>query len=106
MDASRQLAIKTGVVTRLHKELQVYRDEAVKTQEAIERMEKEAADEYEIRQQRRVLAESERMIPDSEQRLAKAVGDLEDLLDSTEDSHAATEEYKKACAAIKLVRPE
>jgi tubulin-specific chaperone A len=139
---------------RLHKELQVYRDEADKTRNTIEKMEKDAAaDEYEIRQQvraseraaavvdvradlgdssqRRVLAESERIIPDSEQRLAKAIDDLEDLLvrprsvrcslanpdltltrnaarvqDSTEDSHGASEEYKKASAAIKLVRPE
>ncbi|KWU41245.1 tubulin binding cofactor A [Rhodotorula sp. JG-1b] len=107
MDAPRQLTIKTGVVTRLHKELQVYRDEADKTRSTIEQMEKDAAaDEYEIRQQRRVLAESERIIPDSEQRLAKAVDDLEDLLDSAEDSHGTSEEYKKASAAIKLVRPE
>lgn len=89
MDASRQLTIKAGVVTRcvrfpmhapvdrshlccrkltqvpadiphrparqaihrLHKELQVYRDEADKTRSTIEQMEKAAADEYEIRQQ-------------------------------------------------------
>lgn len=81
----------------------MYRDEADKTRSTIEQMEKDAAaDEYEIRQQvraceraaavvdvradfgdssqRRVLAESERIIPDSEQRLAKAIDDLEDLL--------------------------
>lgn len=43
---------RAAIQYRLHKELQVYRDEADKTRSTIEQMEKDAAaDEYEIRQQ-------------------------------------------------------
>ncbi|BGP57903.1 hypothetical protein JCM8202_006250 [Rhodotorula sphaerocarpa] len=108
MDAQRrQLNIKTGVVNRLHKELQVYREEAKKTEAEIKKLEEGEADEYEVRQQRRILAESERMIPDAEQRLAQALGDLEDMLESAEDTEASeSEAYKKAIAALKLARPQ
>ncbi|GEM10661.1 tubulin-specific chaperone A [Rhodotorula toruloides] len=69
-------------------------------------MEAAGEDEYEVRQQRKVQAESQQMIPDSEKRLAKAVSELEELVSSTQDELAETDEFKKAEAALKLANPE
>ncbi|GAA6056994.1 hypothetical protein JCM3770_000111 [Rhodotorula araucariae] len=103
---SRQLTIKTGVVTRLTKDVASYRDEAAKQKAKVAEMVDAARDEYEIRQQRRVLAESEAMVPDSEKRLAKAVADLEDLVASTEDELRGTDELTKAREALRLAEPK
>ncbi|BGP11030.1 hypothetical protein JCM10049v2_006924 [Rhodotorula toruloides] len=103
---TRQLAIKTGVVNRTVKELQSYREEAVELKKRADAMEAAGEDEYEVRQQRKVQAESQQMIPDTEKRLAKAVAELEELLASTEDELAETDEFKKADAALKLAKPE
>ncbi|BGP43103.1 hypothetical protein JCM10450v2_007238 [Rhodotorula kratochvilovae] len=102
----RQLTIKTGVVTRLVKDVSTYRDEAAKQKAKVEQMEADAADEYEVRAQRRILAENEAMVPDSEKRLAKAVADLEDLVASTEDELSASDEFAKAQEALRLANPQ
>ncbi|KAL7338777.1 hypothetical protein BJY59DRAFT_637226, partial [Rhodotorula toruloides] len=105
---TRQLAIKTGVVNRcalflsshplaclitepvwpasrspcsaVRAELQSYRAEAVELKKRADAMEAAGEDEYEVRQQRKVQAESQQMIPDTEKRLAKAVAELEELV--------------------------
>ncbi|GAA6007724.1 Rbl2p [Rhodotorula paludigena] len=103
---TRQLTIQTGVVNRLVKELKSYIAEADKQKERVAQMEDNHDDEYEVRQQRRVLAESEQMIPDSQKRLAKAITDLDDLLASAEDELSATDEYKKAQDALTAAREQ
>ncbi|ORY74787.1 tubulin binding cofactor A [Leucosporidium creatinivorum] len=77
---TRQLVIKTGVVNRLVKEVQSYKNEAHLLKQRADKMEHDGEDVYEVRQQRRVHADSVQMIPDSEKRLAKAVEELEDLV--------------------------
>lgn len=134
------------------KELQSYREEAVELKKRADAMEAAGEDEYEVRQQvrsacstrrpqrrqltlhsamsslpqRKVQAESQQMIPDTEKRLAKAVAELEELVvrprlaphllcslltrsspqANAEDELAETEEFKKAEAALKLAKPE
>ncbi|KDE08175.1 tubulin binding cofactor A [Microbotryum lychnidis-dioicae p1A1 Lamole] len=97
---TRQLVIKTGVVNRVVKELQSYKSEAVTMASRVEKMEQNNEDEAEIRQQKRVHAESLAMIPDSEQRLAKAVAELEDLIEASEEETSGAEELEKAKQAV------
>ncbi|KAI5478063.1 tubulin-specific chaperone A [Pseudohyphozyma bogoriensis] len=98
--ASRQLTIKTGVVTRLVKEVASYRAEAKMLLGRVEKMEADGEDEYEVRQQRRVLADSEMMIPDSEKRLEKAVRELRELVESSQPELGESEEWAKASKAL------
>ncbi|SCV69611.1 BQ2448_2631 [Microbotryum intermedium] len=101
---TRQLVIKSGVVNRVVKELQSYKDEAVTMASRVDKMEQNNEDEAEIRQQKRVHAESLAMIPDSEQRLAKAVAELEDLIvsleEAAEEETPGAEELEKAKQAV------
>ncbi|TNY17928.1 tubulin binding cofactor A, partial [Rhodotorula diobovata] len=89
--STRQLGIKAGVVTRLAKDVTGYREEAHAQEDKVNQMEASGADEYELRAQRRILTEGQAMVPDAEQRLAKAVADLEDLVASVEDELSATD---------------
>jgi tubulin-specific chaperone A len=52
----------------------------VKQQEKVARMRVEGADEHDIRKQVEVQGETEMMIPDTQRRLVKAVGDLKEFL--------------------------
>ncbi|GAA5942718.1 Rbl2p [Sporobolomyces koalae] len=103
---TRQLSIKTGVVNRLVKEVASYKKEVEDNKAVADRMEANGDDEYEVRQARKVQADSAQMIPDSENRLAKAIDDLEELVASAEDDVASTEEFKKAETALKNARPQ
>ncbi|BGP19691.1 hypothetical protein JCM10213_001868 [Rhodosporidiobolus nylandii] len=103
---TRQLSIKTGVVQRLVKEVQSYKEESAQTAQKADEMEQRGEDEYEVRQQRRVAADSAQMIPDSEKRLAKAVAELEDLVASAEEELNGTQEYQKAKDALRSAKPE
>ncbi|GAA6043519.1 hypothetical protein JCM8097_002255 [Rhodosporidiobolus ruineniae] len=103
---TRQLTIKTNVVVRLVKEVQSYKDEAAETKAKADQMEQAGEDEYEVRQQRRVAADSEQMIPDSEKRLAKAVAELEDLVASAEEELNGTQEYAAAKEALRTANPQ
>ncbi|GAA5878856.1 hypothetical protein JCM8547_001490 [Rhodosporidiobolus lusitaniae] len=103
---TRTLSIKTGVVTRLVREVQSYKDESEQTRAKVDALEAEGADEYEVRQQRRVAADSLQMIPDSEKRLAKAVAELEDLIASMEEELNGTQEYASAKEALRLANLE
>ncbi|GAA5846262.1 hypothetical protein JCM5353_005386 [Sporobolomyces roseus] len=103
---TRQLSIKTGVVNRLVKEVASYQNEAEQTKQTADQMEANGEDEYEVRQARKVHADSLQMIPDSEKRLAKAVDDLEELVASAEDDVKSTEEFQKAEQALKAAKPE
>ncbi|GAA5996778.1 hypothetical protein JCM5350_007785 [Sporobolomyces pararoseus] len=105
-NAARQLSIKTGVVNRLVKEVASYKSEAEQTKATADKMEADGEDEYEVKQARKVHADSLQMIPDSEKRLAKAVEELEELVASAEDDVTETEEYKKAESALKSAKAD
>ncbi|XP_056021533.1 uncharacterized protein LOC125650064 isoform X1 [Ostrea edulis] len=76
----KQIKIKTGVVKRLTKEKVSYEEEALKTEEKVEKMKSENKDEYEIKKMIEVLQESKMMVPDTLKRLKAGYADLENLL--------------------------
>lgn len=93
---TRQIKIHTGVVKRLRKELSLYKKEAEEQKLKVERLKTEGEDEYVIKKQVEVLAESEAMIPDCNKRLVKGQDHLRELLEEAEGDLADTEEYKEA----------
>ncbi|WFD32849.1 ribonuclease Z [Malassezia sp. CBS 17886] len=92
----RQLAIKTGVVKRLTKELAVYAQEtdaqAAKTQQYIA----DGRDAYDIKKQ---------MVPDTRRRLADATSDLDVYLHGASDAAKHTPEHVAAVAALAAAQP-
>ncbi|QRV88101.1 tubulin-specific chaperone A [Ceratobasidium sp. AG-Ba] len=74
------MKIKTGSVKRLWKEHNLYRQEALQFKVKYDKLVAEGADEWDIKNAKKVLEEGERMIPDSENRLAKAVIELRELV--------------------------
>lgn len=61
-------------------------------------------DESEIKNMKRILEESESMIPDVERRLATAVAELSDLINSF-PSEEESEEYKIAVEVLVYAKP-
>ncbi|KAG9006040.1 hypothetical protein FRB94_001021 [Tulasnella sp. JGI-2019a] len=76
----RQLKIKTGVVKRQIKELNLYRQEEAENVQKVEKLKAAAADGADIRHAETVLNEAKKMVPDAQGRTGKAVDDLKDLL--------------------------
>lgn len=91
--------IKTGVVKRLTKEKVVYEREVDEQKEKIEKLKEDGKDEYDIRKQEEVLQECLMMIPECKRRLAKAVDDLQKIVDS-EAELKETEEFASAVNAL------
>jgi len=99
----RQLKIQANVVKRLSKEHKLYRTEAEDQKKKVDKFLAEGAEEWDIKNGRRVLDEAHRMILDSETRLAKAVTDLRETVVFAQKSpseFAETEEYKLAEAIL------
>ncbi|KAG7452171.1 tubulin binding cofactor A [Guyanagaster necrorhizus] len=78
----RQLKIKAGAAKRLIKEHILYRKEAEDQQRKVGKLIAEgiSEDEWDLKNAKKVLDECNRMIDDSATRLAKAAGDVEDLV--------------------------
>lgn len=95
----RQIKIKTGVLKRSEKEKRMYQQEAIQEEAKLERMKGDGTDEYVIRKQGEVLAESQMMIPDCRNRIKKAHDDLTGVL-ASEDELKDAEEYKAAKALL------
>ncbi|KAK6345339.1 hypothetical protein TWF718_007257 [Orbilia javanica] len=91
------LKIKTSSVTRLIKEEQSYHKELVSQKARLQRMEENNEDEYEIKQQKKVIAETEQMIPTVQQKLEQAVEAVELQLELVEED---TDERKAAVSAV------
>ncbi|KAF3093067.1 hypothetical protein TWF569_005906 [Orbilia oligospora] len=91
------LKIKTSSVTRLIKEEQSYHKELASQKARLQRMEDNNEDEYEIKQQKKVVVDTEQMIPAVQQKLEQAVEALELQLELIEEE---TDEKKAAVLAI------
>mmetsp|Transcript_29999 Transcript_29999/g.97674 ORF Transcript_29999/g.97674 Transcript_29999/m.97674 type:complete len:123 (-) Transcript_29999:606-974(-) len=104
-DARRQLKIKTGSLTRLKKELAAYQKEVLAERSKLEKMQADAADAADVRQQGKVLAESEMMLPDCTKRLEAALGDLQSVLMEYEgdEEYTGLEEFTAATALAEEV---
>eukprot|EP00631_Chrysoreinhardia_giraudii_P006563 CAMPEP_0197418880 /NCGR_PEP_ID=MMETSP1170-20131217/4448_1 /TAXON_ID=54406 /ORGANISM="Sarcinochrysis sp, Strain CCMP770" /LENGTH=117 /DNA_ID=CAMNT_0042945951 /DNA_START=27 /DNA_END=380 /DNA_ORIENTATION=- len=77
----KQLAIKTGIVKRLVKEVAHYKKETQEHADRVAKMKADGKDVYDIKKAEEVLEETRLMIPDSTRRLSEALDDLETLLD-------------------------
>ena len=75
-EATRALKIKTGVLTRVRRELAMYSDEVAKETAKLETMKAEGRDPHDVRQQDQVLGESAMMIGDCKTRMENAFNDL------------------------------
>jgi len=80
----RQLKIKTGVVKRQVKELDLYRQEKTEKVENLEKLKAAGADGADIRRAEALLDEAQKMVPDAQGRTGKAVADLKDLAHQAE----------------------
>ncbi|CAE6457257.1 unnamed protein product [Rhizoctonia solani] len=76
----KQMKIKTGSVKRLWKEHNLYRQEALQLQVKHDKLVAEGADQYDIKNAKKIQDEGEKMITDSESRLAKAIIELRELV--------------------------
>eukprot|EP00238_Polyblepharides_amylifera_P002694 CAMPEP_0196580612 /NCGR_PEP_ID=MMETSP1081-20130531/29614_1 /TAXON_ID=36882 /ORGANISM="Pyramimonas amylifera, Strain CCMP720" /LENGTH=110 /DNA_ID=CAMNT_0041900525 /DNA_START=65 /DNA_END=397 /DNA_ORIENTATION=- len=96
--SARQLKIKTGILTRTKKELIMYEKELEKEKVKTEKLRAEGAEAATVKQQENVLAEAEMMIPDTRQRLEKALQDMQAFLVENESDAeiAETEDMTKA----------
>jgi len=92
----KALRIKTGVVKRTGKEKVMYRREADKEKEKIEKMKAEGKDDADIKKMTEVMQESLMMIPDSHRRLEKAYAELKALVDAEEAEMAEAKEFQEA----------
>ncbi|XP_033099247.1 tubulin-specific chaperone A-like [Anneissia japonica] len=99
----RQLKIKTGVLKRCAKEKVMYEKEADEIAAKIERMKADNKNEYDIRKQNEVLAESKMMIPDCKKRIEAAYRDLESLIEECKTDFAEMEELELAVEQLKQV---
>ncbi|XP_033750888.1 tubulin-specific chaperone A-like [Pecten maximus] len=61
----------------------------------VEKMAADGKDEYDIRKQKEVLEESQKMVPDTQRRLKKGLEDLESYMKEVEDLKD-TEKYNEA----------
>ncbi|KAK6528132.1 hypothetical protein TWF281_009383 [Arthrobotrys megalospora] len=95
------LKIKTSSVARLIKEEQSYHKELASQKARLQRMEDNNEDEYEIKQQRKVVVETEQMIPTVREKLEQAVEALELQLELIDED---TDEKKTAVLAIEEAR--
>merc|ERR1711970_103689 len=94
----------TGVVKRLTKEKTMYEQESLQIAKKIENMKAQGKDEYDIKKQNEVLAESQNMVPDSVRRLKTAYAELSDLLEKESDLSEA-EEYAQAKEVLVAAEP-
>ncbi|KAG8469533.1 hypothetical protein KFE25_005988 [Diacronema lutheri] len=101
----KRLKVKTGVVQRIVKDLNVTKAEIEAQVAKVEKMKAEQADIYDIKKQEEVLAECTSSRPQDEERLAKALDDLTRTVDEVRDSPEfddlkETEEFKGAAALV------
>ena len=98
--AEKQLRIKTGSLQRIKKELAAYEQEVEQQAAKVQRMRDEQQDEYDIKKQTEVLAESEMMIPNTKQRMMAAADALSTFIDSNEDAIGSSKKLDEAKALL------
>ncbi|TXT13289.1 hypothetical protein VHUM_00656 [Vanrija humicola] len=101
----RQLKIKTGVVKRLFKEEQIYRDEVVAAAAQVDKLKAAGADGADIRNAERVQKDSEQMIPRTRKQLEEGLVALQDLVSALQADAdvSATQEYQDAAGIVQQV---
>jgi len=102
-----QLRIKTGVLNRLSKEHGLYMKEEEDNRRRLNKFIADGSpeDEWDVKNAKRILDESGRVILDQQKRLERATEDLRDLVASTKGQEGVgdSEEWAKADKALELV---
>ncbi|KAF8528312.1 tubulin binding cofactor A-domain-containing protein [Gautieria morchelliformis] len=96
----RQLKIKSGSVKRILKEYNMYKKEAEDQQRRVDKYTADAADEWDIKNQQKLLVESQKMIPETQKRLGTAVSELRELVISARPTLSTDEDLMKAEEAL------
>ncbi|KAL1919378.1 uncharacterized protein VTP21DRAFT_2071 [Calcarisporiella thermophila] len=97
----RELKIKTNVVKRFNKELALYHKEADDQRLKIDQMITDKADEYDIKKQKEVLAETLAIIPDVRNKLQIAYRELTEM--TTNPAYEGTQELVEAKDVLEQV---
>lgn len=104
-EALRALKIKTGVMTRVKKELAMYEQEVKTETEKLETMKSEGRDPHDVKQQDQVLGESTMMIGDCKSRMEGAFNDLLAAVEEHGPDCEGSEELTAAQAILDEVEP-
>ncbi|KAI1793998.1 tubulin binding cofactor A [Ganoderma leucocontextum] len=101
----KQLKIRSGMVLRLYKEQKLYQDEEVDLKRKLDKHIANNAEDWDIKNTRRMMEESQKMIADSAQRLGKAAQELRGLIVSAEHHASLAEDpdFLKAQEALEEV---
>ena len=97
----RQLKIKTGIVSRISKDISSYQEEAEIQQKRLERMKREGQDEYDIMKMGLVVQESLMMVPHCVKKLVTANADLENFLETLPECDAEAEQTEAVSLIVK-----
>ncbi|KAJ4468538.1 tubulin binding cofactor A-domain-containing protein [Lentinula lateritia] len=76
----RQLRIKSGAAKRLWKENTLYRKDTVDLQLKLDKMIADGAEEWDLKNAKRLVEESQKMVIDTSVRMGRAVGELRDVV--------------------------
>ncbi|KAF8640389.1 hypothetical protein AX17_000059 [Amanita inopinata Kibby_2008] len=82
----RQLKIKVGAVKRLSKEHNLYKKETLEQKNKLDRLVKDGAEGWDVKNATRMLEESNKMIVDTGMRLGKTTEELQDLIESAKQN--------------------
>ncbi len=85
----KRLKVQIGVVKRMNKEVAAYEKEVEDNEARVQKMRDDGKDEYDIKKQEEVLAESHMMIPDSNNRLEAAMEKLGEIMAEVEEDGGA-----------------
>ena len=100
----RQLRIKTGIVSRISKDISSYQVEADIQQQRLDRMKMEGQDEYDILKMGQVVQESLMMVPHCVKKLVTARADLESLLETLSDVTIGDLEAGEETEVVRMIR--
>ncbi|KIK70515.1 hypothetical protein GYMLUDRAFT_184224 [Collybiopsis luxurians FD-317 M1] len=98
----RQLKIKSGAAKRLLKENGLYRKETEDLQRKLDKMIADGAEEWDVKNAKRLVEESSKMVTDTTDRAGRVVGELRDIVvkAKNEPSLAQDENYLSAEAVL------
>ncbi|CAL1694220.1 unnamed protein product [Somion occarium] len=101
----RQLRIKTGTAKRLFKEHLSYQKEEEQLKRKLDKFIADGAEDWDIKNTRNMMEESNKLVKDTSKRLGGAVQDLRELLVGTEKDPelASDEEVLKAKEVLEEV---
>lgn len=103
-EARKALRIKAGVVSRLGKELEAYRQEEARDKAKLEQLQQDGSDSADVKHQQSVAEESAMMVPDTRRRLSSALTELQQLVHdySADDYLSNSQELSNAREALSL----